>query len=116
VAGHPVDLGFAADRDLDGIARPQVVEVAKDISLDVVVPVEEGVAGPKRGRLAVSRDRVTGGDQHQALGVERSIVDGGVADADPRNRDAGATVGAAVGDGDRVVVTIASTLRDVATW
>src|ERR1700736_2366671 len=57
MGGHAVDLRIAADGDLDGIARGQVVKVAEDISLDVIVAVENRVAGPKRGGKRVACHR-----------------------------------------------------------
>jgi len=89
VAGHAVDLRRASDAYLNKVTRPEVVEVAEDVALNIVVAVDDGIAGAERGGEVVAGDSVARRNQHVALRVRAAIVDRRVMDANPHDRHMG---------------------------
>src|SRR6202043_1403243 len=89
VAGDPVRLRVAANRDLDEVTSLKVIQVGEDAALDVVMAVKDGVARTVRSGKEVVRHRVASSDLHLALPIRPAVVNRRVPNADTRDREEG---------------------------
>src|SRR6202035_1392728 len=92
--------GPAGQRHVNLVARLQILQVAEDAALDVVVPVEHRVAAADGGGVGIVGHRVPLGDQHVAAGVDAPVEDRGVLDAESGDREVGDHL---AGAGTRIV-------------